>query len=109
MERLNGSMNGESPAASLLTKSEKPGAIEKIRKVEYLVPAESVGSPLAGRDIMETVQRSQNALQVIVNDIKDILRNVEADVQAMEAIQLTEEPNKRTLTISQKIRIRKDR
>jgi len=106
MERLNGSMNGELLSASAHAK--QSGRIEKIRKVQY-VPSETAASPLAGRDIMETVQRSQNALPVIVNDIKDIIRNVEADIQAIETIQLVEEPEKRTLTIQRKIRIRKDR
>ncbi len=109
MERVNGISNGESRSAPLPAKPEKAGAIEKVQKVEYLAPSVSIASPLAGRDIMETVQRSQNALPVIINDIKDILRGVEVDIRSIEAIQLVEEPNKRTLTIQRQIRIRKDR
>jgi hypothetical protein len=109
MDRLNASMNGESRPASVPKQSEEAGAIEKIHKVQYLVPAESIGTPLAGRDVLETVQRSLNAFPSVMNDVKDVLRGVEADVRSMDTIQIVEEPNKRTLTIQRKIRIRKDR
>jgi len=101
--------NGEAAKPSVAGKITPPSTIEKSKIVRYVVPANEIQTSIRGHEIIEAVHRSIGSFQNIVADVKDILRGVEADVRAVETIQLTEEPNKRTLTIQRKYRITKDR
>ncbi len=103
------SPNGETKPTSPRPRTHADGALQKTQKVRYLVAAPSVQAPVPGRDIVEVINRSINTTQNIVAEIKDILRGVEADVRAIETIQLVEEADRRTLTIQRKYRIVKDR
>ena len=106
--QLNPARNGETPKPIVPGKIVKPGEVES-RSLRYVGPASGVPAPIRGGDIIDTLHRSITSFQNIVADVKDVLRGVEADVRAVETIQLTEEPNKRSLTIQRKYRIIKDR
>jgi hypothetical protein len=107
--RLNPSMNVDDGNPAVAGKIAKPEPVEKVRTVRYVLPASAIQAPIGGHQIIDAVQRSIGSFQSIVADVKDILRGVEADVRAVETIQLVEEPEKRTLTIQRKYRIIKDR
>jgi hypothetical protein len=106
--QLNPTRNGETTRTVVPGKIVKPGEVEKtsLRLVESTT---GVAPPIRGGDIIDTLHRSITSFQNIVADVKDVLRGVEADVRAVETIQLIEEPDKRTLTIQRKYRIIKDR
>jgi len=105
---LGSSANGAGLKPAAATPAQSAVAVQKLHRVQ-VVPATLVVPPLAGHDIMESVQRSLGTFQSIVADIKDVLRGVEADVRAVETIQIVEERDKRSITLQRKYRILKDR
>lgn len=105
----NAAANGAGPAQEISGKVAQPTAIEKAKVARYIVPASVIQTPIRGHEIMDAVHRSIGSFPTIVAEVKELLRGVEADVRAVETIQLIEEPDKRTLLLQRKYHIRKDR
>lgn len=107
--RSNVASNSDGAKPAVAGKITQPAVPNKANAVRYIVPASAIQVPIRGHEIMDAVHRSVGTFSTIVAEVKDLLRGVEAEVKAIETLQLIEEPDKRTLTIQREYCITKDR